>query len=82
MTKHLVVFNVVGLSPRYLEQLKELSTFSSLMKTGRTVPVDPVFPALTLPGQASLVTGSWPDQHGIVANGFYDRRRMEVSFWD
>ena len=82
MAKHLVVFNVVGLSPRYLNRLKELPTFSALMNNGRTACVDPVFPALTLPGQASIVTGSWPDRHGIVANGFYDRDRMEVSFWD
>ncbi|BBO87579.1 alkaline phosphatase family protein [Desulfosarcina ovata] len=82
MTEHLVVFNVVGLSPKYLNLLRELPNFSDLMSNGLAVPVDPVFPALTLPAQASLVTGSWPEQHGIVANGFYDRNRMEVSFWD
>jgi predicted AlkP superfamily pyrophosphatase or phosphodiesterase len=82
MAKHLVVFNVVGLSPRYLNRLKELPTFSALIKKGQTACVEPVFPALTLPGQASIVTGAWPDRHGIVANGFYDRDRMEVSFWD
>ena len=82
MPNHLVVFNVVGLSPRYLDQLKELPCFSHLLKTGRMACVEPVFPALTLPGQATLVTGCWPEEHGIVANGFYDRNRMEVSFWD
>lgn len=82
MTEYLVVFNVVGLSPRYSDQLKSLPVFSKLIATGQMASVDPVFPALTLPGQATLVTGTWPERHGIVANGFYDRRRMEVSFWD
>ena len=82
MSEHLVVFNVVGLSSRYLNRIKELPAFSELIDSGVATSVDPVFPALTLPAQASLTTGCWPEEHGIVANGFYDRDRLEVSFWD
>jgi len=41
----------------------------------------PEFPALTCSAQASMLTGSSPAAHGIVANGWYDRESAEVRFW-
>lgn len=41
----------------------------------------PEFPALTCSAQASMVTGTSPSGHGIVANGWYDRESAEVRFW-
>ena len=32
--------------------------------------------------QATLTTGVVPGEHGIVANGWYDRLTKKVSFWD
>ena len=32
----------------------------------------PVFPSLTFPNHYSIVTGLYPESHGIVANSFYD----------
>lgn len=32
----------------------------------------PSYPTLTFPNHYSIVTGLYPDDHGIVANGFYD----------
>ncbi|MDX9786361.1 MAG: alkaline phosphatase family protein [Desulfobacterales bacterium] len=82
MSKYLFVFNVVGLSQKYLPYLEKLPAFSRLMTTGITATLNPVFPCLTMPGQASLVTGTFPNHHGMIANGLYDRERMEVGFWD
>lgn len=82
MKTHLFCFNIVGLSPSLLNRLIEMPCFSKLMETGHKTDVTPVFPCLTLPGQASLSTGKYPSEHGIVANGFYYRERYEVSFWD
>lgn len=82
MVKYLFVFNVVGLSPKYLPYLEKLPAFSRVIASGKTATLTPVFPCLTIPGQASLVTGTFPDQHGMIANGLYDRERMEVAFWD
>ena len=37
----------------------------------------PVFPSLTFPNHTSIITGLYPEHHGIVANGFFDpMRRM------
>jgi alkaline phosphatase D len=35
----------------------------------------PVFPSLTFPNHASIITGLYPAHHGIVANGFFDPMR-------
>ena len=44
-----------------------------LEKTGVTVPyVRSVFPTVTLPGHYSIVTGLYPESHGIVSNTMYD----------
>ena len=37
----------------------------------------PSFPTLTFPNHYSIVTGLYPEHHGIVANSFYDPARKE-----
>lgn len=32
----------------------------------------PAFPSLTFPNHWTLVTGLWPEHHGIIGNSFYD----------
>src|SRR5439155_14565821 len=32
--------------------------------------------------QASILSGTYPNEHGIIANGFYDRINHNVSFWE
>ena len=38
----------------------------------------PSYPSLTFPNHYTLVTGLYPEHHGIVANSFYDPERKEV----
>ena len=38
----------------------------------------PAFPSLTFPNHYTLVTGLYPEHHGIVANSFYDPDRKQV----
>ena len=82
MARYLFVFNIACLSPDYLNFLEKMENFSKLMKTGKKALLEPVFPGLTIPCQASLATGVYPDRHGMIANGLFDRDRLEVSFWD
>jgi len=44
------------------------------------VPVKPVLPAVTCSVKQHL-TGQFPSQHGIVANGWYFRDECEIKFW-
>lgn len=73
------VINLVGLSKSLLgDHMPRLTEFSR--KTGLQ-SFKPEFPALTCSAQASMVTGTSPSGHGIVANGWYDRESAEVRFW-
>jgi predicted AlkP superfamily pyrophosphatase or phosphodiesterase len=38
----------------------------------------PAFPSLTFPNHYTLVTGLYPEHHGIVANKFYDPARKQT----
>lgn len=74
----LAVINLVGLSKSLLPRMPGLSAFAE--KNGlQSFP--PAFPAVTCTAQSSILTGTSPSQHGIVANGWYDRENAEVRFW-
>src|SRR5437764_2526276 len=74
-----VVLNVVGLTPRLIgEHTPRLAAFA---RAGKTSSVGPVLPAVTCSVQATYLTGTWPSEHGIVANGWYFRDECEVRFW-
>ena len=38
----------------------------------------PVYPSLTFPNHISIVTGLYPEHHGIVANSFWDPAREQT----
>ncbi|MGP0018010.1 MAG: ectonucleotide pyrophosphatase/phosphodiesterase [Candidatus Sulfotelmatobacter sp.] len=38
----------------------------------------PAYPSITFPNHYTIVTGLYPEHHGIVANSFYDPARKEV----
>ncbi|MGD0367945.1 MAG: ectonucleotide pyrophosphatase/phosphodiesterase, partial [Acidobacteriaceae bacterium] len=46
---------------------------------GASVPegMIPAYPSLTFPNHYTLVTGLYPEHHGIVGNQFYDPARKE-----
>jgi len=76
--KPLLVLNVVGLTPALLRHAPRLA---AMARDGFVSPMTPVLPAVTCPAQTTMLTGLAPSEHGIVANGWYDRERAEVAFW-
>lgn len=73
------VINVVGLTSALLgAHTPFLSRWTSRNGCSR---IQPVLPAVTCSAQATYLTGSYPDQHGIVANGWYFSDECEVKFW-
>lgn len=73
------ILNVVGLTARLIgEHMPEIRAF---MERSRSSLVEPVLPAVTCTAQATYVTGRMPRDHGIVANGWYDRDYAEHRFW-
>ncbi|MFK7851022.1 MAG: alkaline phosphatase family protein [Akkermansiaceae bacterium] len=75
----LAVLNIVGLSKSLLgPNAPGITAFAE--KYGLQT-YKPAFPALTTTAQSSIITGTPTEQHGIVANGWYDRETAEVRFW-
>jgi predicted AlkP superfamily pyrophosphatase or phosphodiesterase len=73
------VINVVGLTSSMLGP--EMPRLGAFLRTGAKATIDPVLPALTCSAQSSYLTGKLPAEHGIVANGWYNRELAEVQFW-
>lgn len=74
-----VVINVVGLSSSIVGKYTPFLT--EYLKGKHLHKIKPVLPALTTSTQSTYLTGKWPSEHGIVANGWYDRRDSEIKFW-
>jgi predicted AlkP superfamily pyrophosphatase or phosphodiesterase len=51
------------------------------MKRKQGSVIQPQIPAVTCTMQATFLTGKRPSEHGIVANGWYNRELAEVQFW-
>ena len=78
MVNPIVVLSIPALREQDLQNMPRLS---ALMRQGEHAELVPSFPAVTWPVQANLVTGCSPQEHGVVANGFYWRDRREVEMW-
>lgn len=74
----LVVVNAVGLTRRLLRHGPNLV---ALANRGWQRSLRPPLPAVTCTAQATLLTGTSPPVHGIVANGWFFRDTGEVRFW-
>jgi predicted AlkP superfamily pyrophosphatase or phosphodiesterase len=82
LIKHVILLDVVGLEINHLESGNLIPNISKIASTGEYCKMEPVFPALTSTVQASILSGKYPDKHGIICNGLYDRSKYEVSFWE
>ncbi|XP_076461476.1 bis(5'-adenosyl)-triphosphatase enpp4-like [Babylonia areolata] len=57
----------------YVRKISGLGNFSRLASTGCSLDyVDPVFITKSMPCHYSIVTGVYPENHGIIANKMYD----------
>jgi len=78
MAMQLLVIQVAGLTRAMLRFCPRLAAVTP----PKTADIVPVFPALTCPAQATLRTALSPVEHGIVANGRFDRRTRQADFWN
>ena len=79
MPRPLLLLNVVGLTHEMLGA--QTPHLKRLAEEGFARPMGTVLPAVTCSVQATLLTGTLPREHGIVANGWYFRDLAEVLFW-
>jgi predicted AlkP superfamily pyrophosphatase or phosphodiesterase len=82
LIKHVILLDIVGLEIKNLESGNLLPNISKIASTGEYSRLEPVFPAVTCTVQASILSGKYPNEHGIICNGLFDRNKHEVSFWE
>ena len=73
-----VLISIDGFKPEYLQRnaspnLNQLADNGALAKG-----LISTFPSVTFPNHYSIVTGLYPDHHGIVNNTMYDPQINEV----
>lgn len=73
------VINVVGLTEGLLG--KHTPKLNAFRQKTSLQHITPAFPAVTCSAQSDYVTGKTASEHGIVANGWYNRELSEVQFW-
>jgi predicted AlkP superfamily pyrophosphatase or phosphodiesterase len=81
LRKHLIIIDIAGLEPKHIAEDKT-PNISKLIERGQIAKLKPVFPAVTCTVQASILSGTYPETHGIISNGLYDKRNYMVSFWE
>lgn len=68
-TKHLIVISVDALNAKDYQTIKKLPNFKKLLDEGsHAKEVIGVYPSLTYPSHTSIITGTYPNKHGIYAN--------------
>ena len=74
----LLLVQAAALSHDFWETRKKAEFWRKL----KSCAADTVFPAVTCTVQASLRTASPPGNHGMVSNGFLDRKLKKAFFWE
>jgi predicted AlkP superfamily pyrophosphatase or phosphodiesterase len=76
-----ILLDIVGLEVKHLDS-GLLPNIAKITENGETARLEPTFPAVTSSVQASILSGRYPREHGIISNGLYDRSTYNVSFWE
>jgi len=94
MSRHVIVISEDAMITEDLETLKKLPAFGPVIQNGAVVKrVRSIYPTLTYPCHTTMMTGCYPDRHGIVNNElsnvtelsspwnwFYDKVRVPSIF--
>lgn len=71
--KYVIVISFDAVSEEDLEFLSKQPNLSKLIKNGALIKnVESVYPSLTYPAHATIVTGKYPKNHGVINNTVLD----------
>ncbi|RZS96398.1 alkaline phosphatase family protein [Cecembia calidifontis] len=77
--KKTAVINIVALSSRLIGE--HTPFLKKWIEKRQKRFIQPVLPAVTCSSQSVYLTGKWPEENGIVGNGWYFRDECEIKFW-
>ncbi len=78
--QRVVIAMVDGMGPDYVEQ-SSMPVLKGLSK-GFTKIVASVMPSVTNVNNASIATSTWPEEHGIIGNSFFDEARGQDEYME
>ncbi|MCA1055634.1 ectonucleotide pyrophosphatase/phosphodiesterase [Rossellomorea aquimaris] len=82
LTDHLIVISFDCLSSLDYPLLKELPHFKELLSNGSfCTNVETIYPSVTYPCHATIVTGNYPNRHGIINNTFLQPGRESPDWY-
>ena len=81
MVKYVIIIDIVGLEKRHISEALT-PNITKISQGGETRNLETVFPAVTCTVQSSLLSGTYPEVHGIISNGLFDKQNYAVSFWE
>ncbi len=81
--RRMIVISLDAVGECDLEDMKQMPNFREFFeKAALCSHVESVYPSLTYPAHASIVTGCWPKTHGVVNNlRFQPWRKKPDWFW-
>lgn len=80
-TKHLLVLSFDCLSSLDFPLLQELPHFRTLLQKGAySKKVEAIYPSVTYPSHATIVTGNYPSRHGITNNTLLQPGRLSPDW--
>src|SRR5579871_2773433 len=83
---HVLMISVDGMKPEYVTKADEhglkVPNMRKIMQQGAYAEgVMGVVPTVTYPSHTTLVTGVWPEKHGILNNPTFDPERRNLGGW-
>lgn len=76
-----IFISLDGFRPDYLKR-NLTPSLQSLIDSGVSAPyLTPCFPTVTFPNHWTMVTGLYPESHGIVSNSFWDPELKEHYYY-
>ena len=80
-SRKVLFVSVDGFGPEYLAQ-SDMPNLKAMMRSGLYVEGADVIPSVTNVNNASIVTGSFPSEHGITGNYYYDPGTKTGTFME
>ena len=83
LSKRLIVLSLDAVSSKDIKVLSTLPHFRKLLSKGSLIEnVKTIYPSLTYPAHATMVTGKYPSHHGIINNTHLEPNHENPSwFW-
>ncbi|MBD7912430.1 MULTISPECIES: ectonucleotide pyrophosphatase/phosphodiesterase [Clostridium] len=80
--KYMIIISFDAVSSDDLAIMKKLPNFKRLMEEGSLIKdVESIYPTLTYPAHATIVTGKYPKNHGIVDNTIFKKGDFSPNWY-